>query len=71
MAALLEKVIASKIALGCDDREDAMEEIRAEVDRYGSFFHIAKTFGVLVNESAEEFAVQFMNAYNNEIRPIY
>ena len=63
----LDKVIAKKIELGCIDRQDALEDIRKSFDNT-SPYQTAKFFGVLdENESAEDFAIEFMTAYNNEI----
>lgn len=68
---LLDKVIEKKIALGCSDRREAMEEIRNQTRRECSFYSVAQTFRVLVNESAEDFAIEFMTAYNKEIAGVY
>ena len=63
---LLEKVIAKKIQLGCTDREAALEDIALSVSQ-GSFYTVAKTYGVLVEDSGEDFAMEFMTTYNDEI----
>ena len=63
---LLEKVIAKKIQLGCADREAALEDIALSVSQ-SSFYFVARMHCVLVEESGEEFAIEFMTAYNNEI----
>lgn len=67
----LEKVIGFKMKLGCADRREALEDILIgwkETGPYG----VAKTFGVLdESESAEDFAIEFMTAYNKEILPIF
>ena len=63
---LLEKVIAQKIQLGCSDRQAALEDIALSVSQ-GSFYTVAKTHRVLVDDSGEDFAMEFMTTYNNEI----
>lgn len=63
---LLNRVIDMKMTLGCADRRSALEDIALSVEATG-MYATAKTFRVLVDESAEEFAIQFMTAYNKEI----
>jgi hypothetical protein len=67
---LLEQVIEKKIKLGCTDRYDALCDIQMSL-RTTSPWEFAKMFGVLVDESAEEFMLQFMPAYNNEVQYWY
>jgi len=64
---LLEKVVDAKLKLGCVDRVAALEEIADAVEASGSFYGVAKMFRVLVNDSGEDFAVEFMTAYNAEV----
>lgn len=71
MASLLDKVVSAMYELGCSDRRAALVEIARQADRDGGFFHIAQTYGALVNNSGEEFAIQFMTAYNKEVSPRY
>lgn len=67
---LLESVIDKKIELGCNDRMSALEDIRIGIEQ-STPYEFAKMFGVLVEDSAEEFMVQFMGSYNFELSPIY
>lgn len=67
---LIDSVIVRAIKFGYADRHAALEAIRTIIDRK-SLYHAAKHWGVLVNNSAEEFAVQFYNTYNNEVRYTY
>ena len=67
---LLEKVVEKKIALGCVDRFDALEDIKCSIDT-SSLWQFAKMFDVLVNNSAEDFAMEFMSAFNKEVRCAY
>jgi hypothetical protein len=74
--ALLDKVIADVIAdnkkhiVGVDGytvdmaREDALRIIKKWVDVDG-FYKFSKNHGVLVDNSGEEFALEFMSAYND------
>ena len=43
--------------------DTAIASIFEEFERLGPF-HYAKTYGLLVRNSAEEFAIQFMTVYN-------
>jgi len=43
----------------------SIEKLQPEFDRKGPY-DTAKKYGVLVNNSAEDFAIQFMSAYNEE-----
>lgn len=63
---LLNNVISKKINLGCGDRYDALMDIKKSIDTVG-MYEFAKQFRVLVNESAEEFAIQFMSTFNKEV----
>lgn len=47
--------------------DEALEDIRTSFDAFGPYQY-AKAHGFLVNNSGEEFAIQFMSAYN-DIRP--
>ena len=67
---LLDKVIAKKIKLGCEDRYDALKDIKLSLDA-ASPFDVAYFFDVLVNDSAEDFMIEFMTAYNDEVRHTY
>ncbi len=67
---LLEKVIAAKIVLGCDDRQDALLGIRKSIEIDG-LYQFAKTYRVLVDNSAEDFAIEFMSAFNDEVFVAY
>lgn len=66
----LNKVIEIKIDLGCIDRYDALVDIKRTIDEIG-IYDTAKRYNVLVNDSGEEFDMQFMSAYNNEVRYTY
>lgn len=67
---IIDKVIQIKIDLGCIDRYDALVDIKRTVDELG-IYYTAKRYNVLVNESGEDFAMQFMSAYNNEVKYTY
>jgi hypothetical protein len=67
---LVEHVIATKIALGCADRFEALCDIKRSIDST-SLWQAAKTFNVLRDNSAEDFAIEFFSAYNAEIAQIY
>lgn len=67
---LLDIVVQKKIGLGCMDRYDALEDIRRSLNTT-SPYDFAKMFGVLRNESAEDFMMEFMSAFNREVRPCY
>ena len=67
---LLNKVIDTKIRLGCFDRHSALEDIKLSIDNT-SPYDFAEMFGVLVDDSAEEFMMQFMPTYNKEVRYCY
>lgn len=43
--------------------DEALEHMRREFDREGPYW-FARKHGLLVNESGEELAVQFMTVYN-------
>ena len=59
---VVESMISRKLV---KDRYDPLRKIQEWVARDG-FFCIAKDYGVLVNGSAEDFAVSFMNTWNEE-----
>lgn len=67
---LLNKVIETKIKLGCVDRHDALEDIKLSIDNT-SPYDFAEMFDVLVDNSAEEFMMQFMPTFNKEVRYCY
>lgn len=67
---LLGQVIRAKIKLGCADRLDALEDIKLSLDSYGPY-QFAKMFHVLKDDSAEEFMIQFMTAFNRDVRHTY
>jgi hypothetical protein len=66
---LLDRVIDTQMHFGAVDREDALRWIAVNVE--SDLWGFARMHGVLVNDSAEEFAIQFYNAYNAEIGPRY
>ena len=66
----LNKVIEQKMKLGCTDRYDALHDIKRSIDTT-SPYDFAKMFRVLENDSAEEFMIQFMTAFNKEVYPAY
>jgi len=67
---LIEKAIAKKIELGCEDRDEALADIAKSIE-IGSMWQFAKCFGLLVDDSAEEFSIQFYTTYNREVAPRY
>lgn len=69
MAARLEKVIAEMRKFGAS-RKDALEMIAARIEVYG-MYAVAKVYEVLEGGIAEEFALEFMSAYNAEIAVRY
>ena len=67
----LTPVIERIIAEGAEDRIDALEVIAVKMERMGSW-GFAKEYGTLdLSNTAEEFSIQFMSAYNKEIGPRY
>lgn len=62
---LLDKVLERAKAKGFE-RDAALIEIADVTERYGNFYS-AKRWGVLVRESAEDFMIQFMSTFNEEI----
>lgn len=50
------------------DRDMALKVLKDAIDEHG-MYDIAKCFGVLEGGSAEEFAIEFMSAYNAEVSP--
>lgn len=65
---LLQQVIDKKIALGCADRAAALRDIKISIEERG-LYGVAKFFGVLDSTgTAEDFSIEFMQAYNDEIR---
>lgn len=66
----LDKVMNFHLAMNNNDRYLALESVKKSFDIEGPY-QVAYTHNVLVNDSAEEFAMQFMTAYNNEICPVY
>jgi hypothetical protein len=70
MSKLDDAVQTIRETLDCD-RSDALRYIARKVDKDGAF-QFAKTFEVLdSNNSAEEFMLEFMETYNNEIERRY
>jgi hypothetical protein len=49
-------------------RRDALVMISEGIDHFG-LWRFCKEHDALVNNSAEEFAIQFYTAYNNEVCP--
>jgi hypothetical protein len=62
---LLDKVLARAAAKGIS-RDQALNDIASITDQKG-LFAPAKHWGVLVNESAADFACEFYETFNNEI----
>ena len=67
---LLEQVIEKKIALGCEDRYSALRDIKKSLETV-SPYDFAKMFRVLANDSAEDFMIEYMTAFNKEVYPAY
>jgi hypothetical protein len=75
---LIEKVIADILTPwdsyeGTEEKWDrymALDELKTWIDMEGPY-EFAKQWGVLVNNSAEEFMMQFMNTFNREVRWTY
>lgn len=70
MTTLLEKVLAVKINFGCSDRHEALLDIQRSLESIAPY-DFAKMFNVLENDSAEEFMIQFMSAFNKEVYRAY
>jgi hypothetical protein len=70
MTTHLEKVLMVKIIEGCESRVTALNQIRIDIE-CSSPWDVATRFGVLENNSAEEFMIQYMTAYNEEVTHIY
>lgn len=66
---LLNKVLERAAAKGYD-RFDALVEIANLTDTKG-LFQMAKHWGVLVNESAADFACEFYSTFNREVAVRY
>jgi pimeloyl-ACP methyl ester carboxylesterase len=67
---LLDKVLARygcPAALDAAGLQSALLGIEADFDALGPYA-FAKKFGVLVNNSGEEFAIAFMDAFNRHVR---
>lgn len=63
----LDMVIDQELKLGIPDRIAALEDIAISIDN-NNLYSFAKTRGVLDHrESAEEFSIEFMTAYNKEV----
>ena len=63
----LVKAINNETGLWCNDRYEALENISMMVDRIG-MYGTALHYGVLnENKSAEDFAIEFMTAFNKEV----
>lgn len=68
---LLDRVVELKIHLGCNDRYHALCDIKTSIDST-SLWQFAKMFGVLdKNNSAEDFAMEYYTAFNNEVEYTY
>lgn len=68
MNTLLQTVIALMIARReANDRHDALIKIKRRLDSTPSFYPIAREYGVLINGSGEDFAIEYMTAFNAEI----
>ena len=66
MKTLTNKVVDAIISRGlAEDRHDALWKIEAWTLRDG-FYCVASDYDVLVNGSAEDFAVSFMATWNDE-----
>ena len=64
---MLEKAIKLMIGLGASNRYDALCEIEKSVS-LSSMWCFARDFNLLDEErSCEEFACEFMTAFNNEV----
>lgn len=63
---MLEKAIAMKMKLGATDRIHALIDIELSVDQT-CLFSFCKQFGLLVDNSAEQFSREFYMAFNDEI----
>jgi hypothetical protein len=64
---MVEALVLDMRSDGLTTTDNALHDIHAVFDRLGPYEY-AKRFGLLVNNSGEEFAIQFMSAYN-ELRP--
>lgn len=65
--AIIDSVLGSIIRCGVNmDSRDALCEIKKVVDKRG-MYGAAKVFGGIVDGSAEDFAIGFMSAYNEEV----
>jgi len=70
MAKLLDTAIDSvREILDCD-RKVALEHLSNQIDRKGAYA-VAKLHEVLVDNSAEDFMMEFMEAFNNEVHRKY
>jgi hypothetical protein len=75
---LLNKVIA-EINVNCNDKTDYEKMISRHVAlktisdfiKVDGLYQYAKNFNVLVEDSAEDFALEFYAAYNNEVTRLY
>jgi hypothetical protein len=70
---LIEKAIAKKIELGAESREEALEDIARSIEfgGVGGLWGFAMQNRLLVDDSAEEFAIQYYTVYNREVAPRY
>ena len=70
MANLLDTAIGSvREILDCD-RKGALEHLSNQIDLKGAYA-VAKLHEVLVDNSAEDFMMEFMEAFNNEVHRKY
>lgn len=68
---LLDTVLEAKYKLlGNRGYHDAMIDIKISIDET-SPYAFCKMFRVLQDDSAEEFMIQFMTAFNRDIYPAY
>lgn len=67
----LTPVIDKLIADGAGSRWDALQLIETYMHREGSWGFCKRVGALDLANSAEEFSIQFMTAYNNEIYPRY
>jgi hypothetical protein len=69
MMELIEKAIAKKIELGAEDRVEALEDIARSIEfgGCGGLYGFALQNRLLIDDSAEEFAIQYYTAYNKEV----
>lgn len=68
---MLERAISLLAGMGIEDRRDALIEISTSIDIQGAW-GFAKMYRLLDEDnSCENFMIEFMTAYNNEISKKY